>query len=320
MRLSVRALALVLTSLLVGACAQNPILDEEVAALPQAVNLQSVPFFAQDQYQCGPAALAATLTHRGTPVTPEQLVPQVYLPGRKGSLQIEMVAAARSYDSLVYPIAPSLNALFKEVAAGNPVLILQNLGTQLMPVWHFAVVVGYDLPNARVLLRSGVEKNHWMALRTFDKTWARAERWAVLTLAPNQVAATAKPEVWLQAASDLEQVGQHKSAAIAYQTATQTWPEQGHGWFAYANQQYAKGDKTQALSSMQQAITVTPTLAAAWYNLAWMQAEHGCTQQARTAAQCAQQLAPDDARFKKALPAASHAATCSALPACPKAP
>jgi hypothetical protein len=33
-------------------------------------------------------------------VTPEELVPLVYLPGRKGSLQVEMLAAPRSYGRL----------------------------------------------------------------------------------------------------------------------------------------------------------------------------------------------------------------------------
>src|SRR5690606_29566356 len=65
--------------------------------LPERVELKSVPFFPQDEYQCGPAALATSLAATGVKVTPTELVPQVYLPERKGSLQVEMLAAARRH-------------------------------------------------------------------------------------------------------------------------------------------------------------------------------------------------------------------------------
>ena len=65
--------------------------------LPERVELKEVPFFPQTEYQCGPAALATALAAAGVKVTPEDLVSQVYLPERKGSLQIEMLAAARRH-------------------------------------------------------------------------------------------------------------------------------------------------------------------------------------------------------------------------------
>ena len=316
LRKQLRFLAMALISLLIGACAQSPKLDKDIDSLPRYVALDEVPFFPQADYQCGPAALATTLVHRGVKVTPDELVPKVYLPSRQGSLQLEMVAAARSYESLVYPLEPKLSALFKEVAAGNPVLILQNLSLKIMPMWHFAVVVGYDLDKERVLMRSGTEKEQWLELKAFDKTWARGERWAIVTMAPDTLPATARPEVWLQAASDLEQVGKTQAAATAYQTATTHWPNEGHAWFAYANQQYAKGDKQAAAVSMRRAIEVTPTLAPAWYNFAWINAEAGCHSAAQIAQRCAQQLAPEDARFTKALPKAGSQ-SCEAAPSCP---
>ena len=57
---------------------------------PQPVELTTVPFFPQEEYQCGPAALATVLTWTGVNVTPAELAPQVYLPERQGSLQLEI--------------------------------------------------------------------------------------------------------------------------------------------------------------------------------------------------------------------------------------
>src|SRR5215212_8494513 len=67
------------------------------AGVAQRVELTAVPFFPQEDYQCGPAALATVLKHSGVDVTPDPLVSQVFLPARQGSLQLEMLAAARRY-------------------------------------------------------------------------------------------------------------------------------------------------------------------------------------------------------------------------------
>ncbi len=117
------------------------------------MELSATPFFPQSDYQCGPAALATVLTASGVTTTPEALVPKVYLPGRQGSLQPELVAAARQYDRLAYVLEPALAQVVAEVAAGRPVLVMQNLGLASYPVWHFAVVVGYDREAEQLVLR-----------------------------------------------------------------------------------------------------------------------------------------------------------------------
>ena len=68
------------------------------------------------------------LTAAGVKVTPEALVDQVYLPGRKGSLQVEMLAAARRNGLIAYELAPQLTDMLREVAAGSPAIVLENYG------------------------------------------------------------------------------------------------------------------------------------------------------------------------------------------------
>ena len=100
MHQSVRRLAgALLLAALLGGCAQPPRLPPESAALPARVELRDVPFFPQEAYQCGPAALATMLGQRGLALTPGQLKDEVFIPGREGSLQLEMVAAARARGS-----------------------------------------------------------------------------------------------------------------------------------------------------------------------------------------------------------------------------
>ncbi len=62
--------------------------------------------FRSSSYQCGPAALATVLAASGVEVTADELVPEVYLPGRRGSLQPELVAATRNRDRVPYVLPP----------------------------------------------------------------------------------------------------------------------------------------------------------------------------------------------------------------------
>jgi hypothetical protein len=66
-----------------------------VAALPERV-ANEVPFFAQEAYQCGPAALPMALGWSGVEVAPETLEDEVFVTGWKGSFALGLVAASRS--------------------------------------------------------------------------------------------------------------------------------------------------------------------------------------------------------------------------------
>lgn len=318
MHQSLKSLMLASTLVVLAGCAGKPVLSTQSSSLPQQVELASVPFFPQQEYQCGPAALATVLNQRGLRITPEQLRDAVYLPGREGSLQVELVAAARQQGLLAYPLAPELDALLAEVAAGNPVLVLQNLGLALMPQWHFAVVVGYDIAGQKLLLRSGTEKRLVTDFATFDSTWARSERWALVTTQPYQLPATAQPLPWLQSALDLQETGQRAAAFTAMHTAVERWPESSEAWFALGNRYYEDGNAGGATGAFLQSIAATPPLPAAWGNLAHVLAENGCVTEAGQARACAMQL-DDDSRLADPLPSPQrHAANCPQLVACPQ--
>jgi hypothetical protein len=297
-----RAAGVLFATLLLCACATPPqthsLLTRAPASLPGSVELTATPFYPQERYQCGPAALATVLAARGIDVTPQQLVDAVFVPALHGSLPEEITAAARRYAMLAYRLQPSLEDLFSEVARGNPVLVFQNLGTDWLPRWHFAVVIGYDLANGELILRSGTTRRWRTALGTFERTWARSGYWAVVILPPGDMPASARLLPYLQAAHDLETSGQTLAAQSAYGAATREWPQESPAWLALGNNLYAAAEYAGSERAFREATRRAPDNPRAWNNLAYALLQTACPAQARAAAACAQHLAPDEPNYR----------------------
>jgi tetratricopeptide (TPR) repeat protein len=238
------------------------------AGIPQRAELEAVPFFPQEDYQCGPAALAMVLGAGGKAIEPEALRPQVYLPDRHGSLQIEMIAAARRNGFVAIELAPNLSDLLAEIAAGNPVIVLQNLALDWYPAWHYAVAIGYDLRAQRIALRSGTERRLQMPLDTFEHTWRRSGYWAMLALPPRRLPASVAVGDYLNAVARLEKIGRAAAAREAYESALERWPDDLTALIGLGNTAHRDGDLEAAEQAFRRAILVHPRSAAAHNNLA----------------------------------------------------
>lgn len=284
-------LALTLCSLLCG-CAAPPAVQQLEQSWPPNLapraELKTVPFFAQDDHECGPAALAMLLQASDVTVTPAQLSPEVYLPGRQGSLQQELVISARRHGLPAYVLAPTLQDLLTEVAAGHPVLVFENLSLPIYPVWHYAVVIGYDRERSRLLLHSGRTERLDMSLGTFERTWARGEHWAMVALPTNELPATAQSQPFTAAVVALERLDAH-AAQQAYATALQRWPDKPALLLGAGNAAYAQGDLAAAAAAYRHAVQVHPGLADAWNNLAQVLMESGAPDQRGEARRAAEQ-------------------------------
>ena len=311
---------LLLVSLLAG-CASTPewpVPGTDQPSTPDPVVLEDVPFYPQERYQCGPASLAMMLNSQGLQTDPEILKELVYIPGREGSLQVEMVAAARAHGMLVYPLEKELESVLGEVASGNPVLVMQNLRFGWWPQWHFAVVIGYDAGERDLILHTDTRKREAIDLEVFSNTWGRADNWAVTVLPPDRVPATAKPLRFLQSAHDLETTGRTTAAGIAYKTAETTWPDQPTATMARGNLAWQLGHQGEAQEHFLRAVKRFPEFAEGWNNLAFALQTNGCANTATQAARCAAALAPDRFGESELLKqqGTTSAEQCPALPEC----
>ena len=236
--------------------------------LPRNHDLVNTPFFPQELYQCGPAALATVLNAIDIKVSPETLMPEVYIPARQGSLQIEMLAAARRHGAIAVKIPPKLDALLAEVAAGNAVLVMQNLGLSWAPSWHYAVVVAYDLDQEKLWLRSGSFNRFEMTLSTFQRTWSRSDYWGFVALKPGIMPATATDDELIAALIAFEKSAPPAVQKTAYLAAVNQRPNNLVLLMGLGNSAYATGDLEASANAFKQAIIAHPNAVAPYNNLA----------------------------------------------------
>ena len=245
-----RLLVLLISIISLAACSSSNeiarLVTDPPAELRSSIQLVDVPFFPQEDYQCGPAALATSLVYSGVNVTVDELVDQVYIPARRGSLQIEMLAATRGHGRLPYLIDPNLESLLAEVAAGRPVLVFQNLGLDWIPQWHYAVVVGFNLDQSTVTLRSGTIKEYTISLSTFARTWRRTDNWGFVSLEPGQLPVNPDSIRYFEGLLAMEQVVDYGYLIPAYRSAILHWQETPLFLMGLGNLFYQQGELEEA--------------------------------------------------------------------------
>jgi tetratricopeptide (TPR) repeat protein len=264
-----------LVAIVVSGCAHTPPIVYPTDVGP-GVELRATPFFAQEIHECGPAALATVLGASGISVMPDELVSQTYLPGRRGSLQLELIAAARRHGRIPYVLDPDTKALFAELDAGHPVLVLQDLGVGPLHVWHYAVVIGYESGPQLVVLRSGTTERLSMQYVDFIRSWRKSNQWAVVVLAGDTLPATAQPGRYVESIEPVERLGDTAVARDAYASALRRWPDNPVALFGLATTQYRLGELTSAAASYERLLQLAPGNPIVLNNLAEVMLGLGC--------------------------------------------
>lgn len=255
-------------SILTGCAApQTRLLLEQPSTLPERASVTGVPFYPQEEYYCGPASLAMILNWAGIQIEQHDIANQIYTPGREGTLTPDVLAGARRNGALAVEVS-SLHNLLAEIAAGNPVMVFQNLGLKIYPQWHYAVATGYDLDAENLLLHSGLDPQRVLNINSFERTWQRAGYWAITVTPPDQLPSQASEMAVLKGAAGLERAGQYPAAITAYQTVLQRWPDSKIARMGLGNTYYKLGNYSKAVAAFREVTVIDNSHAAAWNNLA----------------------------------------------------
>jgi len=282
-----------------SACVAGPRLRSVQSDAPVRTEIEATPYFSQGDHYCGPSALAMVLAQSGHPVADwRKLADEVYVPARQGSLQVEMLAAARRHDRIPFVIGQDLADIVAEISAGRPVVVLQDLSFFGEPVWHYAVVVGFDREREEFFLRSGDRFRVVVPTYRFARTWHRAGDWAFVLLKPGALPARGTPDAYLQAIAAFQNVAHPESAIAAFAAARQRWPEQEAAWIGLAEGYRVNHDIDAAVTVLQDWLVRTPDSIAASNNLALLWHARGCDAAARGALERAKRLAGEKGMYQ----------------------
>jgi ABC-type bacteriocin/lantibiotic exporter with double-glycine peptidase domain len=175
------ALALLLAGLVGQGCGR-PTLDTvraDVAAGHGHV-IATVPFIAQDAYQCGPAALAMVLRYWGAAAEADEIGRALHLPSARGVLNVELEFQARRRGFRTVAFEGTLERAKAELRQGRPLIVFQDLGRGPVSVPHFAVLLGFDDRAEVVVLHSGTTAYHRLSYAEFLRTWSARRGWTLL--------------------------------------------------------------------------------------------------------------------------------------------
>ncbi len=243
------------------------------------IELTGTSFFPQEEYQCGPAALAALLVSSDVVTEPDLLSPDLYIPKRQGTLQLEIIGSIRRHDRIPYEIRQEMDAITAELKAGRPVLVLQNLGLKILPTYHYAVVIGV-LSDGRVVLRSGITERLLMDMDDFLTTWQKAGSWGVIALKSDELPADRDISRYLEAVARVEATGNIELAEQCYKMVLSSYPHSDLAIFGLANTMFAQQHYTKAANLYSSLLKSNPAHYEAANNLAESLASLHCYQQA----------------------------------------
>lgn len=249
-------------------------------------HLIDVPFTKPRSELCASTSLQSVVsywqqTQNFSPrFTTDEIDKRTLIPQKKGTLQTELVATARADGLLVYKIEPSLNTLIKELNDNHPVIVLVNRGFSWYPLWHYAVVTGYDSSKQQIMTHFYNSPNESLSVETFMNIWQRSDNWAIVPVPPRIVPSTANATDYFEAAYDLERVSQPAFALQAYTAGLKRWSDNVDLLFAAANLNYSLGKRAEAKREYQNILDKDPSHPLALNNLASMLCEEGNTGEA----------------------------------------
>lgn len=274
--------AIVVTLMATGCVPKDPFPSQQHYA-SSAIN---VPFIPPRSELCGSTSIEMVSSYwqSMTSYTPKlstsELDGRTLIPAKGGTLQIEMVTAARSNGLISYPLEPTFEALFAELGAHHPVIVLVNRSFAWHPLWHYAPVIGYDEVKRKIIVHFSDQPNEALSIATFGALWKRSENWGIVLLPPGELPASVSSKTFLRAAYEFEKTGEGEGAIRAYKSALVRWPDDTDILFALANAEYNGLHIDEAEKNYRKLLALKPTHALALNNLSMLLCLNGRSEEA----------------------------------------
>jgi ABC-type bacteriocin/lantibiotic exporter with double-glycine peptidase domain len=139
--------------------------------------IKNVPFYPQEEFQCGPSSLAGVLNYRGIRVSPEEIGRQIYSKSAKGTLTLDLILYAERTGLRVMQYRGSAADLRTNIDSDNPLIVMVDYGFLSYQVNHYMVVVGYS--DEGIIVNSGRHQHQFLPWKGFLRSWEKTSLWAL---------------------------------------------------------------------------------------------------------------------------------------------
>lgn len=140
----------------------------------------TVPFYAQEAYQCGPASLAMVLNHAGDRVSPATIADSVFRKNIRGTVSLDMALYPRNRGFNSRFGAGTPQSLVQNVNDGRPIVVMINQGFSMVRKLHYMVIIGYS-PEG-IVAHTGTERAKRIPWSEFLPQWEETGRWMLVVL------------------------------------------------------------------------------------------------------------------------------------------
>jgi ABC-type bacteriocin/lantibiotic exporter with double-glycine peptidase domain len=144
--------------------------------------IEYVPFYPQEDYQCGPASLASVLAYWDSNADPDEIAREIFSKSARGTLTIDMILYAQRKGFHAVQVKGSIESLRNSIDSRFPLIVLVDYGISVFQRNHFMVITGYT--NDGVIVHSGKSRNKFLPEKTFLAAWKKTDYWALLIKKP----------------------------------------------------------------------------------------------------------------------------------------
>lgn len=135
--------------------------------------IEGVPFYPQDEYMCGPAALASVIGFYGASGSMDSVAREVYSARLKGTLPMDLLIYAKEKGFEAKYFRGGMDALRESLVRKEPLILFLNLGYDFYPVGHYVVAVGMDEASKVVYAHSGMKEHERFTMKELERSWSK---------------------------------------------------------------------------------------------------------------------------------------------------
>jgi Flp pilus assembly protein TadD len=185
---------------------------------------------------------------------------------------VDLLLAARQRGFEASLVAGDAETVRREITRGHPpILMLKLLGVPgfRAGVYHYVVVDGFDPESSLFRVQFGDGQARWAHLEGLERAW-RGTAHATLLVRPRQELSGE-----LRRGLELERATRWSDAAALYREVTAAWPESARAWTNLGNVEARLDRREESERAYRRALALSPGLADALNNLAWLLLQEG---------------------------------------------